>query len=149
MTQRCEDIMNHNSLTEKELQQELQEFKERYPKLSMDELFVLWFLRAFLTENEDQAARALCGGPCDKGIDAVLVDDDTRNVFIIQAKYRLEVGKKNENRPDVLGFAGIALTLTGSIGVFSDYLNDLSPEVGKRLEDARRRIVSRGYKLQM
>ncbi len=54
-------------LSEHDLRRELHEFHERYQKLGDDELFVLWFLRAFVTENEADAASALCGGATRQG----------------------------------------------------------------------------------
>lgn len=33
----------------------------RFRHLADDQLFVVWFLRAFVTESEDDAANALCG----------------------------------------------------------------------------------------
>lgn len=80
--------MNKLTASHKDLQRELTDFGDRFPKLQYDELFVLWFLRAFVTEDEQQAAAGLCGGAHDKGIDAVLIDDPTKNVFIVQGKYR-------------------------------------------------------------
>jgi hypothetical protein len=62
-------------LSEHDLRRELGEYRERYAKLGDDELFVLWFLRAFVTESDKDAAAAICGGPRDKGIDAVLIDE--------------------------------------------------------------------------
>jgi hypothetical protein len=38
--------------TEKDLRREIADLAERYPKLSEDDLFVLWFLRAFVTDDE-------------------------------------------------------------------------------------------------
>lgn len=141
--------MKRSQLTQDDLKRELYEYRERFPRLQDDELFVLWFLRAFLTENEDEASRSVCGGPRDKGVDAVLVDDDTRNVFIVQGKYRREAGVKAESRGDVLGFAELGTIITGPARPFADLLTDISPEVGKRLEEARKRIVSRDYRLQL
>jgi hypothetical protein len=67
--------------TEHDLRRELSEYRDRYPKLGDDELFVLWFLRAFVTESEEDAASALSGGPRDKSVDAVLIDESARIVF--------------------------------------------------------------------
>ena len=39
-------------------------------KFKMDDLFVLWFLRSYITDSEDSAAEAISGGARDKGIDA-------------------------------------------------------------------------------
>ena len=44
--------MNNGKIVIDDLKQELQEIRERYPHLSADNLFVLWFLRAYVTEGE-------------------------------------------------------------------------------------------------
>src|SRR6266851_2452011 len=99
-----------SNVTEKDLRVELAEFQERYPKLTEDEVFVLWFLRAFLTGEEEEAAKALSGGSKDKGVDAVLFDDETKTVFIVQGKYRRGIGTGTEKRGDVTSFAQLAVT---------------------------------------
>jgi hypothetical protein len=136
-------------LSEKDLRRELAEFRDRYPKLGDDEVFVLWYLRAFVTEDEPAAASALCGGPRDKGVDAILIDDPARIVFVVQGKYRQKVAGKNEHRGDVTGFAQLAVGLCGDKEAFASLARDLSPDVLSRLEDARGRIRKRGYALHM
>lgn len=136
-------------LTETDLRREISEFRDRYPKLGDDELFVLFFLRAFVAEDEPAAAAGLCGGPRDKGVDAVLIDDPARIVFVVQGKYRQKVAAKNEHRGDVAGFAQLAVNLCGDAATFASLTKDLSPEVLGRLEDARNRIRKRGYALHM
>ena len=136
-------------LTETDLRRELAEFKDRYPQLGDDELFVLWFLRAFVAEDEGAAVSALCGGPRDKGVDAVLIDDPARIVFVVQGKYRQKVGAKSEHRGDVAGFAQIAVDLCGDSPTFASFAKDLSPEVLGRLEEARTRVRKRSYALHM
>lgn len=141
--------MATNLLTEVDLKRELADFKDRYPKLGDDELFVLWFLRAFVAEDEDVALSALCGGPRDKGVDAVLIDEPARIVFVLQGKYRQKLGAKTEGRSDVAGFAQLATALCGDTSTFAGLVKDLSPEVTARLNEARSRIKKRGYSLQM
>lgn len=139
--------MTTTALTEADLRRELDEFKERYPKLADDELFVLWFLRAFVAEDEGSAAAALCGGPRDKGVDAVLIDDPARMVFLVQGKYRHKVAARAEHRGDVTGFAQLAADLCGDGPAFASLSKDLSPDVSRRLDEARARIKKRGYAL--
>ena len=139
--------MVNTPLSEIELRRELDDFKERYPNLRDDELFVLWFLRAFVAEDEATAAKALCGGPCDKGFDAVLIDEPARIVFVVQGKYREKVAGKIEHRGDVAGFAQLAAGLCGDEDGFESLVKDLSPEVAPRLEEARVRLKKRDYAL--
>src|SRR5258708_25378676 len=76
------------TLTLKHLEQEVKDFRDRFPRLADDQLFVVWFLRAFVTEIETDAADSLCGGSGDKNIDAILIDDAAKLVFVVQGKYR-------------------------------------------------------------
>jgi hypothetical protein len=132
-----------------DLRRELQEFRERYHALGDDELFVLWFLRAFVTESEADAAAALCGGAGDKSVDAVLVDDPARIVFLVQGKYRKDLGAKAEKRTDVTAFAQLAVDLAGPAEGFARLAKDMAPEVQRKLEEARNRVTRRGYGLQL
>jgi len=136
-------------LTERDLKRELSEYRDRFPKLADDELFVLWFLRAFVTEDERLAAEALSGGSWDKNVDAVFIDEPARIVFILQGKYRKEVSTKNEHHNDVTGFAQIAVGLSGDEASFRSLCKGISPEVQRKLQDARDRILKRRYGVQM
>src|SRR5437762_423180 len=136
-------------LSKKDLSRELGEFRDRFPKLGDDELFVLWFLRAFVTESEADATAALCGGPRDKNVDAVFIDELARMVFIVQGKYRKEVAVKSEHRGDITGFAQLAVDLCGDGKAFASLTKDMSPEVLHHLQEARSRITKRGYALNM
>jgi len=138
-----------SKLTEKDLKREIFDFKERFPVLGDDEVFVLWFLRAFIAEDEQDAAKALCGGSHDKGIDAVFIDHDTKIVFIVQGKYRQGIGLKNEHRPDIVSFAQIAIELTDGKDAFNRFSENLSPEVFKKLQDARQNILKHHYSLHL
>jgi hypothetical protein len=132
-----------------DLRRELDEFRERFHALGDDELFVLWFLRAFVTDGEADAAAALCGGAGDKSVDAVFIDDPARIVFLVQGKYRKDLGAKGEKRNDVAGFAQLAVDLTGPPEGFARLAKDMAPEVQRKLEEARNRITRRGYSLQL
>jgi hypothetical protein len=46
-------------LTEKDLHIQLADVRNRYPHLKDDEVFLLWFLSATVTDNESEAATAL------------------------------------------------------------------------------------------
>lgn len=141
--------MPQSTITEQDLVQELRVIRERYTRLEDDELFVLWFVRAFLTEDDEHAEKALCGGKDDKGIDAVMVDADTKNVFIIQGKYREQVDRKSEKRNDILNFADLASILSGEAEQFAHFCEGLLESVKERLVRARRQILSEHYNLQL
>ena len=90
--------MSNAHLTLSDLRCSLHELKDRFPKLPDDDLFIVWFLRAYVTESEDIAAAALTGQAGDKGIDALLIDDAARAVFLVQGKYRQKLDVKAESR---------------------------------------------------
>jgi hypothetical protein len=136
-------------LSNRDLRRELGDYHERYPKLSDDELFIVWFLRAFVTDSDGEAAAALCGGSRDKGVDAVVIDDAARVVFVVQGKYRHELSNKTEHRGDVIGFAQLATNICSDGQTFRSFTKDISPEVLRKLEDARNRISKRDYALHL
>jgi hypothetical protein len=102
-----------------------------------------------VTESDKDAAAAICGGPRDKGIDAVLIDEPARIVFLVQGKYRKELATKSEHRGDVIGFAQLAADICGDSKTFASLAKNLSPEVHRKLKEARNRIVRRGYALHL
>lgn len=135
------------NLTHEDLQRELDDLGSHFPKLNKEDLFVLWFMRAYLTDNLEVAASSVCNGKCDKGVDAVLIDDAAKAVFIVQGKYRETIGKKSEGRSDVLAFASIAHPLlSDSKEDLKDLLKDCDPLVTQKLTAARRK-VGQGYRL--
>ena len=85
-----------------DLKREIDDLQSRYPRLDHPELFVAWFLRAFVTAEEPSAISALCGGSGDKSVDAVLIDDNSRKVFIVQGKYHNKLMEHTEKRSDVI-----------------------------------------------
>ena len=100
--------MKKTDLTMDDLQQAIHELGDRFPKFGDDDLFVLWFLRAYVTDIEDRAAEAITGGSNDKGVDALLIDDAARAVFIVQGKYREKIARKSEGRSEIIAFASLA-----------------------------------------
>jgi len=141
--------MNEKLPTENDLRDQLNEMRESYPKLKDDELFLVWFLRAFITESEDEAVKSLTGVSKDKGVDAVFIDEPARIVFIIQSKYRQKFNEKQETRQDVIEFAQLAGLLNGEHVEFSNFVNSINTVVRKRLEEARERLLKRKYRLQL
>ncbi len=141
--------MANPKVSESDLRREITDLHERFPRLSDDDLFLLWFLRAYVTDNEDQAAGSLVGGPGDKSVDAVFLDENARIVFIVQGKYRRKIGAKAEARNDVLSLAQLAESLWGSRRKFAALEQDASPEVQACLSAARERLKKRKYSLRL
>lgn len=136
-------------VTESDLRQEIDELKSRFPKLGEDDLFLTWFLRAVVTDDEMSAVKALCGGSGDKSVDAIHIDDQARSVVILQGKYRRGIAQKLEDRADVVAFAQLAPALVGPAASFRELRESVPPEVGERLDQARERIQRRKYRLQL
>lgn len=132
------------------LKDQIEDISHRYPALKEDQLFALWFLRAYLTESEEAARDALTGGPGDKGIDAVLIDDGARVVFLVQTKYRLRSPGKPEGRSEVLAFANTAALLAGDKAEdLKAFLRSANGATQELLGSARKRIQNNRYRLRL
>ena len=105
--------MKRKELTALDLKRELKDWEARFPRLKEDELFVAWFIRAFVVEEETEAVKSLTGGSGDKDADAVFIDERAKIVFIVQGKYRNDIWEKAESRRDVKSFAELAPDLCG------------------------------------
>jgi hypothetical protein len=136
-------------LTLKHLEQEVKDFRERFRHLTDDQLFVVWFLRAFVTERETEAADALCGTSKDKNIDAILLDDGAKVVFVVQGKYRKALAAKAEKPNDVRSFAELGQVIGSDDEEFASFCQDLAPETEQKLKAARKRVLGSGYRLQL
>jgi hypothetical protein len=132
-----------------ELKRELAELQEVHPALAQDSLFVLWFLRAFITDREADAAEALTGGPGDKGVDAVLVDEAAKTVVIVQGKFREQISMKAEPRQGVMALAELGHTLLGPAPRFVDLMRGLDGLTAAKLDQARERCLRRRYGVQL
>jgi hypothetical protein len=122
--------------------------RERYRNLKDDDLFVAWFMKCFVTDTEAEGVASLVGGSKDKTIDAVHIDETARKVFIVQCKYRQKTSAGTEKRSDILAFADLARSLTDE-EAFRTYRIDLAAPVAGKVDEARKRIKSRGYRLQL
>jgi hypothetical protein len=137
------------SVNESDLNKEVDEFREAYPKLEDDQLFVLWYLRAAISDSPHRSLEALIGGPDDKGVDAILIDEDLKAIYVVQGKYRTKIGKKGEGRNDVTSFANLAQIISGSSEEFRSYTDGMAANVLSRMETARKRFLKNGYKLRL
>ena len=135
-------------VTEKNLKAEVEDVRERYRSLKNDDLFVAWFMKCFVTDTEEEAVASLVGGPRDKSLDAVHIDEAASKVFIVQGKYHQKVGNGTEKRSDVLAFADLARTFADD-DAFRAYRKNLSAAAAGKAEEAWKRIKTRGYHLQL
>lgn len=132
-----------------DLSRELREWGRRFPRLRDDALFVAWFLRAYVTDEEQHSVDALTGRAGDKGVDAVLIDDKVKAVFLVQGKLRESLMKSGEKRDDVLGFAQLAHIVHGDDDDWESYVTKLASDARHRLENARERLLDRAYRLHL
>jgi len=88
------------------------------------------------------------GGPRDKSLDAIFVDEPAKKVFIVQGKYRQRLNGATEHRSDVTAFADLANTFSDN-EAFASFVEGLDSAAAGKAEAARKRIRSRAYRLQL
>jgi hypothetical protein len=136
------------NVTEADLVGEIVDMRERFSRLQDSELFVAWFLKCFITEKEGDAVAALVGGARDKSLDAIYIDEPSKTVFLIQGKYRQRISGALEHRSDVTAFAELARAFFDT-QAFASYVKGLDAAVTGKAQDARKRVRSRGYRVQL
>ena len=75
-----------------------------------------WFLENVWREEPDQIEDALCDGSNDKGIDAILIDRDAREITVFQAKRRRS-DDRNQGENDLKQFRGNGVYFRGPDGM--------------------------------
>ena len=129
------------------IKKEVREITQQVSGISPDNAFIVWFLRAFFTDDQDQAVNALTGGARDKGIDAIVIDHEARTVFVVQGKYHQGETAPNENRSDLMAFADYGHILSGPASEFKTILNNADANLQGYLEKARTAIVKSGFRV--
>lgn len=131
----------------KDLKKEVLEIRDRNPHLADDSAFVAWFLRAFITEDENQAIESLTGQAGDKSSDAVFIDHDNRIVFIVQGKYHLH-NHTSEPRSHIIALSALGRSIvTDRPESFKALLHKANPIAQKGFEEARNYVHKRDYQL--
>jgi len=133
----------------REIKDEVAQIRKTYPKLKDDSAFVLWFLRAFLADTEDNAQRALTGDTSDKGIDAILIDERAKQVNVIQGKFHYSLGEFSEKRNDVLSFADLGLLPWQRKDIVEAFYDKLDPLVRHKFEELVSRVKHNKYELRL
>lgn len=142
--------MNGISLGLPDLKAQIEELSQREPALKDDDLFVLWFLRAYVADNEVASRKAVAGGAGDKSIDAVYIDEAAKGVFLVQGKYRQKLFGKSEGRGDVIAFSQLAHTVSDPDDAkFKEFLEDMDDYTAGLLREARKCVLKRGFRLWM
>jgi hypothetical protein len=137
--------MNKNLFND--LKKDVLEIKDRHLHLSLDNAFVAWFLRAFVTDTEEDAVSSIKGGAKDKSTDGVYIDNTARLVFVIQGKYH-QNSEPIASRSDVLALAdlGRALVLERK-ETFDLLIKKANSSVSHALTEARNAIHKKGFGL--
>ena len=130
-----------------DLKEEVSLIRKNHPKLKEDDAFVLWFLRAFLADSEDQALKALTGATGDKNIDAILVDERLRQVHLVQGKFRQS--DYTEKRSDVLAFADLSNYPWEDKSVLQAFYSRLDSRVREKFDELLRHVHSDKYELRL
>lgn len=125
-----------------DIRDEVAQIRKANFALKDDSAFVLWFLHAFLTNTEEDAAKALTGKSKDKGIDAILIDRRAQMVHLVQGKFRYSLGEHSEPRNDVLQLAALCDLPERSKEELEAFYSKLDPltrlKVEQLIHDVRR-----------
>jgi len=134
-------------MTKYKLADEVRQIRRDMPALKDDSAFVLWFLRAFLADSDESAKRALTGQTGDKNLDAVLIDENAKQVHLVQGKYHYSATP--EKRNDVIAFADWATVPWCERKIRAAFYSKLTPLAQKKMDVAISRIKQRGYELRL
>ena len=132
-----------------DLQGEVNGFEKSH-NLQADDAFVVWFLRAYILDDEARAIEALTGDSDERAIDAIHIDDSAKVVHIVQGKFHGKIGKHTDAAASVDQFTAWAGRLYGAQTQFTQAITGIDPSAVKKLKQARDRLVTRtGYRLVM
>jgi hypothetical protein len=137
------------SLSREGLAQELRQLGSDYPKLKDDELFVAWFVWAYVLGNRKHAVGTLTGYSGEKGLDAIVIDESSRLVALVQGKYAQKLMASSEPYDSVMAFAGLAQRVAGPASDFEDLLTEMEGKARSKLRVARERLLEREYRLNL
>jgi hypothetical protein len=131
------------------LKKHVNDIHVRYPDLTIDNAFVLWFMSSYLVEDEKAAKDCLVGGPSDWGVDAIFIDNTNRKVFLVQAKYRTNQSVTLESRSDLRAFGQLANALHGDGSVLRNMLENVDEKISDRATNAHRLLKKSGFSLHL
>jgi len=130
------------------LEREIIEITDRHPQLAPDEAFLVWYLRAFVADDETSAVQALTGRRGDKSADAVYIDHEAQTVFVTQGKYHRGRTLVAESRSNVIALADLGRVLMlEDLGGFDRLLQKADPKARREFVKARNAFHRRGYRL--
>ena len=132
-----------------DLQAEVVLLRDEFPRLSDDDLFVVWFMFAFVAGNKRDAVESLTGPSAERGIDALHLDHQAKLVTVVQGKYRQKLMANPESRADVISFATIARRLCGDQDDFDGFCDGLEGAAFAKVKRAREAVLKRDYRLNL
>jgi len=109
-----------------------------------------WFLEAVWRLDPDVVSDAICDGGGDKGIDALHVDDDSKEIVIFQSKHR-NSDRVTQGDNDLKTFVGTAAYFSNDAGVQSLLDSNPNEEVRKLIErmSVRDKVSSGDYSVRL
>lgn len=132
-----------------DLKAEVRLLRDELPKLPDDDLFVVWFMFAFVTGSKSEAVESLTGPSGEKGIDALHIDHQAKLVTLVQCKYRRKLMSSAESRSDAIAFASIAGQLAGDQNGFDALCEGMEGGARSKLRRAREAVLKREYRLNL
>src|SRR5829696_7308480 len=108
-----------------DLEREVLEFKQTY-NLREDDAFVMWFLRAYVVDDDNDAKTALTDDSGERAVDAVHIDDSARVVHLLQGKFHGAIGKATDKAESVAEFTSWARVLYGTNEEFHEAIDGAS-----------------------
>jgi hypothetical protein len=136
----------------KELKNEIELIKKRYPTFKNDSAFVFWFLYAYLVDKEEVAKSSLTGKEGGRGgeknIDAIYIDEKNHQCNIIQGKFHTSEGV-GEKRNDILAFADLAFKPWESKSVLDTFYAKLDPIALEKFKDVVNCVKNKKYSLNL
>lgn len=87
-----------------------------------------WFLERVWRADPEETDSAICDGGGDKGIDAIFVDEEAKDIVVLQGKHR-ETQTATQGDADLKSFLGTAPYFAGPDGVDSLIASKPNPEL--------------------
>ncbi|GIU99211.1 MAG: hypothetical protein KatS3mg014_0827 [Actinomycetota bacterium] len=123
-----------------------------------EDIFPAWILLTLATADEGEAASAICGGPWDRGVDALLVDKGRSKgrgtVWIVQGKFRQAPDASSKTRGKCVRSARLANFLAHGPEheQDSDFWRDIAKNtrgLSDRFREASERVRRDGYRVRL
>lgn len=130
------------------IEKQIEELAKEYPGLARakDNLFVLWFLQAYvLGEDVSDIDQYICGFKGDGGIDAIIVDAQAKMVHLVQGKLRQGLGKAEPSHDIDRFLKDCALVCSEDREKLNGLLTRVNLLSKDRIKQAAKRITSDGY----